>query len=106
MDKSKTSTMAARLFGRLLVPHDFSEHASRALEIAVGLVRPGGTITVLHAMAPVYSSMSGPAGDLAWTPTPEMIAEAMVAAVRAPVRFKPVEADGAARAARMLADLI
>jgi hypothetical protein len=30
----------------------------------------------------------------------------MVAAVRAPARFKPVEADGAARAARMIADLI
>ena len=40
------------------------------------------------------------------TSTPDVIAEAMVAAVRSPSRFKPVEADGAARAARMLADLI
>ena len=40
------------------------------------------------------------------TSTPDMIAEAMVAAVRAPAGFKPVEADGGARAARMLADLI
>jgi pimeloyl-ACP methyl ester carboxylesterase/predicted glycosyltransferase len=40
------------------------------------------------------------------TSTPEMIAEAMVGALRAPANFKPVEADGAARAARMLADLI
>ena len=40
------------------------------------------------------------------TSTPDMIADAMVAAMRAPVRFEPVEADGAARAARMLADLI
>ena len=40
------------------------------------------------------------------TSTPEMIAEAMVAALRAPAKFKPVEADGAARAARMLAELI
>jgi hypothetical protein len=38
--------------------------------------------------------------------TPDMIAEAMVGALRAPPKFKPVEADGAARAARMLADLI
>jgi len=38
--------------------------------------------------------------------TPDMIAEAMVGALRAPAKFKPVEADGAARAARMLADLI
>jgi pimeloyl-ACP methyl ester carboxylesterase/predicted glycosyltransferase len=40
------------------------------------------------------------------TSTPEVIAEAMVAALRAPSRPKPVEADGAARAARMLAELI
>ena len=40
------------------------------------------------------------------TSTPDMIADAMVAALRAPVRFGPVEAGGAARAARMLAELI
>ena len=40
------------------------------------------------------------------TSTPDMIAAAMVAALKAPTNFKPVEADGAARAARMLADLI
>lgn len=38
--------------------------------------------------------------------TPDMIAEAMVAALRQPAAFRPVEADGAARAARMLADLV
>jgi hypothetical protein len=38
--------------------------------------------------------------------TPDMIAEAMVAALQAPTAFKPVEAGGAARAARMLADLL
>lgn len=40
------------------------------------------------------------------TSTPEMIADAMIAALSAPTRFEPVEAEGAARAARMLADLI
>ena len=40
------------------------------------------------------------------TSTPDMIADAMVATLRAPVNFKPVEAEGAARAARMLADLL
>jgi pimeloyl-ACP methyl ester carboxylesterase/predicted glycosyltransferase len=39
------------------------------------------------------------------TSTPEMIADAMIAALSAPTRFEPVEAEGAARAARMLADL-
>jgi UDP-N-acetylglucosamine:LPS N-acetylglucosamine transferase len=38
--------------------------------------------------------------------TPDMIADAMIASLQAPTKFKPVEVDGAARAARMLADLI
>ncbi len=40
------------------------------------------------------------------TSTPDMIADAMVDALQAPTPFKPVEAGGGARAARMLADLI
>lgn len=40
------------------------------------------------------------------TSTPETIADGMVAALGAPTQFKPVEAGGAVRAARMLADLI
>jgi pimeloyl-ACP methyl ester carboxylesterase/predicted glycosyltransferase len=38
--------------------------------------------------------------------TPDMIADAMVAALETPARFAPVEAGGAVRAAKMLADLI
>jgi pimeloyl-ACP methyl ester carboxylesterase/predicted glycosyltransferase len=40
------------------------------------------------------------------TSTPDMIADAMVAALQAPTRYQPVEVEGAARAARMLADLV
>ena len=40
------------------------------------------------------------------TSTPDMIADAVVAALQAPAKFKPVEAGGAARAARLLGDLI
>jgi UDP:flavonoid glycosyltransferase YjiC (YdhE family) len=40
------------------------------------------------------------------TSTPDMIAEAIVTALQAPTSFRPVESDGAARAARMLADLV
>jgi pimeloyl-ACP methyl ester carboxylesterase/predicted glycosyltransferase len=40
------------------------------------------------------------------TSTPDTIADAMIAALKVPTKFKPVEADGAARAARMLADMI
>ena len=38
--------------------------------------------------------------------TPETIADAMVAALKQPTRFKPVESDGAMRAARMLAEIL
>jgi pimeloyl-ACP methyl ester carboxylesterase/predicted glycosyltransferase len=40
------------------------------------------------------------------TATPDMIAQAMVAMLQARAVFKPVERDGAVRAARMLAELI
>jgi predicted glycosyltransferase len=40
------------------------------------------------------------------TSTPEVIAEAMVASLQQPLQCRPVEADGAARAARMLAELL
>jgi pimeloyl-ACP methyl ester carboxylesterase/predicted glycosyltransferase len=40
------------------------------------------------------------------TATSDIIAEAMLAELKAPRRPRPVEADGAARAARMLADLL
>jgi hypothetical protein len=40
------------------------------------------------------------------TSTPDAIADAMVDALRTPARFRPVEADGAERAARMLAELL
>jgi pimeloyl-ACP methyl ester carboxylesterase/predicted glycosyltransferase len=40
------------------------------------------------------------------TATPEVIAEAMIAEAGRPAAFKPVESDGAERAARMLAELL
>jgi hypothetical protein len=38
--------------------------------------------------------------------TPERIAEALLEVLAAPARFREVEADGAARAARMLAEML
>ena len=38
--------------------------------------------------------------------TPPLIADAIISALRTPVRYEPVEAGGAARAARMLVDLL
>lgn len=40
------------------------------------------------------------------TTTPDMIAEALVAALKSPVRSSVVEADGAVRAARMISELL
>jgi pimeloyl-ACP methyl ester carboxylesterase/predicted glycosyltransferase len=40
------------------------------------------------------------------TATPDVIAEAMIEALRTPAGFRPVEADGAQRAARMIAELL
>jgi len=40
------------------------------------------------------------------TATPHRIADAMIEALDAPTRFRPVETDGAVRAARMLAELL
>jgi UDP-N-acetylglucosamine:LPS N-acetylglucosamine transferase len=40
------------------------------------------------------------------TATPDRIAQAMVGALGAPANYRSVEADGAARAARMLADIV
>lgn len=70
-----SETVTSRLFRRILVPHDFSDHATRGLEVAAGLAGPGSVITVLHAMTPVYSAMGGPAADLAWAPTPEIVGD-------------------------------
>jgi len=40
------------------------------------------------------------------TATPDMIADSMIAALNRPARFRPVEADGAVRAAKMLSALL
>jgi pimeloyl-ACP methyl ester carboxylesterase/predicted glycosyltransferase len=40
------------------------------------------------------------------TSTPDLIADAMIDLLKAPVSFRPVDSDGAARAARLLAELL
>ncbi len=64
----------AKLFRRILVPHDFSAAASRALVIAGDLAAThGGTLTVLHAIAPYYGGVGFvPTAELPWVPTKDM----------------------------------
>jgi len=68
----------SRLFRKVLVPHDFSPYATRALQAAAELAASAkGRILVLHAVAPVYP-VAGlpPVGAAAgWLPPPIPSAE-------------------------------
>lgn len=63
-------------FRRILVPHDFSEHATRALKLAADLAaQPKGKVRVLHAIPPFYPVTDlAPAELTAWVPPPDLIA--------------------------------
>src|SRR5262245_47413308 len=64
--------MAASIFRRILVPHDFSPQATVALKTAAQLAREhSGTLTVLHAIVPFYVPADVPFGLAADTiPSP------------------------------------
>lgn len=99
-----SETVSSRLFRRILVPHDFSDHATRGLEVAAGLAGPESVITVLHAMTPVYSAMGGPAADLAWAPTPEIVSDVKRQLVRLVERAIGREASSRVRHRVVLSD--
>ena len=65
------------MFQRILVPHDFSEPANHALDVAADLAAAHrGSITVLHVLTPFYSGPGYPTqAEIAWTPPAEMAAE-------------------------------
>jgi len=65
-------------FRRILVPHDFSRPASRALRAAADLVAgSGGRLTVLHVVVPL-TQIAGfpPAGGAIWLPPMELVSDA------------------------------
>jgi len=66
----------ANLFRRILVPHDFSAHATRALRVAADLAaRHGGRLTVLHAITPFQPVSGFPAvEEMAWIPPADLVA--------------------------------
>jgi nucleotide-binding universal stress UspA family protein len=65
------------LFRRILVPHDFSPDATRALELANELARGhGGRIVVLHVVAPVPPPTAFPEQIGTWIPAVELVSGA------------------------------
>jgi universal stress protein A len=68
------------MFQRILVPHDFSDPANHALDVAADLATTHrGKITVLHVLTPFYSGPGYPTqAEIAWTPPAEVAAERRV----------------------------
>jgi nucleotide-binding universal stress UspA family protein len=67
----------ARLFRKILVPHDFSEPASAALRVAADLAAAHhGRVTVLHVVVP-FSPVTGfpPMEGAVWIPPPDVATE-------------------------------
>jgi nucleotide-binding universal stress UspA family protein len=57
--------MASTLFRRILVPHDFSDAADRALREAAALARAaGGRLHVLHVQEPFYVPINVPSESI------------------------------------------
>ena len=66
----------ARLFRRILVPHDFSRHATRALQLAARLAAGGGRLHVLHVIAPFAPVTAHIVASRTWIPEDEVLAYA------------------------------
>ena len=64
------------LFQKILVPHDFSEHATRALRLATDLAaRHRGRLLVLHAITPFTPVSAFPAAEeMVWIPPADLVA--------------------------------
>jgi len=65
------------LFRRILVPHDFSDHATRALKVAASLAAAHrGRVTVLHVIAPFQPMTPFPVGEVAaWIPPADLVTQ-------------------------------
>lgn len=74
--RGQDATPMARLFRRVLVPHDLSEPAARALEVAADLAeRAGGRLVVLHVLTP-FEPATGFTDAATWVPERELMAGA------------------------------
>ncbi len=65
-----------KLFRRILVPHDFSQHATRALQLAAKLARQHrGRLVVLHVITPFHPVTGLPEEGMAWIPETDIVAD-------------------------------
>ncbi len=87
-----------RLFRTVLVPHDFSPHATQALRMAAALAGDaGGRLVVLHAIAPMQPFVGvSPVAPAEWMPLavpgPDLVRHErrrLEALVRRVVRSRP-----------------
>ena len=95
------------LFRRILVPHDFSPHATQALRVAVELAAQAkGRLTVLHAIPNVYP-IAGlpPAAPVGWYPPPVPPAE-LVATERRRLETLVARAVSGRRRARVASRVV
>jgi nucleotide-binding universal stress UspA family protein len=66
--------VAMKGFRRILVPHDFSEHATRALRVAADLAREHrGRLLVLHVITPFHPVTAFPAEQVAWPSEADLV---------------------------------
>jgi nucleotide-binding universal stress UspA family protein len=73
-------------FRRLLVPHDFSRHADRALKFAAALAGPTGELLVLHAVTPIVPAADFGPGVAFDVPIDDLIASARAGLARVVAR--------------------
>jgi nucleotide-binding universal stress UspA family protein len=60
-------------FRRVLVPHDFSAHASAALKVAARLAGPGGRVTALHVVVPFTPVTDVPPAGVSYIAPEELL---------------------------------
>ena len=65
----------ADLFRSILVPHDFSPPATRALRLAADLASPRSRIVLLHVVIP-YPVMGVTPGEVPYVPPETLVADA------------------------------
>jgi nucleotide-binding universal stress UspA family protein len=81
-------------FRRILVPHDFSPHATSALRTAARLVEPGGRLVILHVVVP-FTPITDipPAGIAAYISPDELVSGAKQQLARVIQKALPPKLD-------------